>query len=68
MKCIRNKKNGNIMRVDDNVANNMVGATWEYVSKDIWRQSKEGLDVTTPKPVAETTEASTKNKQKKVKA
>ena len=40
MKCIRNKQTQNIIRVDDKQAYQMVGNTWEYVSKDIWRQSQ----------------------------
>ena len=40
MKCIRNKKTGDIIRVEDKTADQMVGITWEFVSKDIWRESQ----------------------------
>ena len=63
MKCIKNKNNGNILRVEDNVAYNMVGSTWEYVSKSVWRES-QGLK--TEKPVVtESTETTPVEKKKK---
>lgn len=40
MKCIKNIKTGNIIRVADNVANNMVGNTWQFISKSEWRKSQ----------------------------
>ena len=40
MKCIKNKKTGDIIRVEDKTADQMVGITWEFVSKDIWRASQ----------------------------
>ena len=40
MKCIKNKKTGDIIRVEDKTADQMVGITWEFVSKDIWRKSQ----------------------------
>lgn len=40
MKCIKNLKNGNILRVEDNVAYNMVGSTWQYIPKSEWRKSQ----------------------------
>ena len=40
MKCIKNKKTGDIIRVEDKQAYQMVGLTWDYVSKDIWRESQ----------------------------
>jgi hypothetical protein len=43
MKCLKNKKTGNIIRVEDKQAFQMVGNTWIYVSKDEWRKS-QGVD------------------------
>ncbi len=37
MKCLKNNKTGNIVRVDDVQANQMVGSTWSYVSKAEWK-------------------------------
>ena len=37
MKCLKNEKTGNIIRVDDKQAHQMVGLTWKYVSKSEWR-------------------------------
>ena len=37
MKCIKNKKTGNIIRVENQQAENMVGMTWEYTSKSEWK-------------------------------
>lgn len=42
MKCIKNSKNGNIVRVEDSVANRMVGNEWSFVSKSEWRKIKVG--------------------------
>ena len=37
MKCIKNSKTGNIIRVTDEQAHQMVGNTWEYVAKLEWK-------------------------------
>ena len=37
MKCIKNHKTGNIIRVDDKQAYQMVGSTWSYISKSEWK-------------------------------
>jgi hypothetical protein len=37
MKCIKNKSNGNIIRVEDRVAYNMVGREWNYSPKSEWK-------------------------------
>ena len=42
MKCIKNSKNGNIIRVEDSVANRMVGSEWCFVSKSEWKKIKVG--------------------------
>jgi len=60
MKCIKNKKTGNIIRVDNEQANQMVGSSWEYVSKSEWKSSVR------PKVVEEqTTEPAVDNAVKK---
>jgi len=40
MKCIKNSTTGNIIRVEDKQAFQIVGNTWKYVSKDEWRKYK----------------------------
>lgn len=37
MKCIKNVKTGDIKRVDDLQANNLVGNTWQYIPKSEWK-------------------------------
>ena len=37
MKCLKNTKTGNIIRVDDKQANQMVGSQWSYVAKSEWK-------------------------------
>ena len=41
MKCLKNTKTGNIIRVSDVQANQMAGNTWKYVSKTEWKGVKE---------------------------
>lgn len=51
MKCLKSKRAtkehslGEIIRVDDKTAFNMVGSSWEYVSKSEWKTSKGGKSV-----------------------
>ena len=37
MKCLKNAKTGNIIRVDDKQANQLVGREWQFVSKTEWK-------------------------------
>lgn len=37
MKCIKNTQTGNIIRVSDLQADQMVGKTWQFVSKSEWK-------------------------------
>jgi len=37
MKCLKNNETGNIIRVSDVQANQMVGRTWSYISKSEWK-------------------------------
>ena len=41
MKTIRNKKTGEIQRLEDRVANNTVGNTWEYCPKSEYKKTRE---------------------------
>ena len=46
MKCLKNESTGNIIRVDDKQAYQMVGKTWQYTSKSEWRKAN-GLETKT---------------------
>ena len=48
MKCLKNAKTGNIIRVDDKQADQLVGREWKYVSKDEWKKTTRK-----PEPVVE---------------
>ena len=61
MKCLKNNKTGNIIRVDDAQANQMVGNTWAYVAKSEWKGDK----VSTPTPTVEEKEVKEKTKTAK---
>ena len=37
MKCLKNQKTNNIIRVSDVQANQMAGNTWKYVAKSEWK-------------------------------
>ena len=37
MKCIKNVKSGEVVRVSDKIANNTVGRDWAYISKLEWK-------------------------------
>jgi hypothetical protein len=39
MKCLKNLKTGNIIRVDDRQANQMAGSIWSYISKTEWKSA-----------------------------
>lgn len=54
MKCLKNQKTGNIIRVDDVKAYQMAGREWQYVSKAEWKLQERG-------PITE--EKSTNNEQ-----
>lgn len=41
MKCLKNTKTGNIIRVDEKQALQMAGNTWKYAPKSEWRGIKE---------------------------
>ena len=60
MKCLKNSKTGNIIRVDDKQADQMAGSTWSYVSKSEWKTVTRK-----PEPVVEATEETVSEKQLK---
>lgn len=37
MKCLKNQKTGNIVRVPDQQADQMAGTTWKYIPKSEWK-------------------------------
>ena len=47
MKCLKNTKTGNIIRVDEKQAYQMAGSQWKYTSKSEWKGVKEP-EVTLP--------------------
>jgi hypothetical protein len=56
IKAIRASKDvevGDIIRVDDKIAMNMVGLSWQYVSKTEWKKWKgvKTVEVKTEQPV-----------------
>jgi hypothetical protein len=68
MKCIKNFQTGNIIRVDDVQARQMVGSTWSYVSKAEWKSAtrkvvKEEVIVEEPKTISEKQISRKKNKK-----
>lgn len=69
MKCIKNVKTGNIVRIDDRQANNMVGSMWSYVPKSEWKKQngKSLEDVTEETSVGVTLKEKKKKTSKKVK-
>ena len=46
MKCIKNNKTGEIERVTDKEAYNMVGRAWSYVAKTEWKAATRKVKVT----------------------
>lgn len=65
MKCIKNNKTGNIQRVTDREAFNMVGNTWSYVSKSEWKMVTRKPKVEEKIEVVEETIAEKQLKRKK---
>lgn len=62
MKCLKNTKTGNIIRVNDVQANQMAGNTWKYVSKTEWKgvKSPEAIEDQETKVVVEKKKTSKK--------
>ena len=40
MKCLKNTKTGNIIRVDDKQAYQMAGSQWKYTSNTEWKSQE----------------------------
>jgi hypothetical protein len=57
MKCLKNQKTGNIIRVTDEHANQMSGNTWKYITKSEWK-------VATRIPATETQAVQVEKKEK----
>jgi len=71
MKCIKNVKTGDIKRVDDLQASNLVGVTWQYIPKSEWkavtRVVSEKQEVETEKKEQTISEKALKRKKLKEK-
>ena len=65
MKCLKNTKTGNIIRVSDTQANQMAGNQWKYVPKTEWKGSPKEETVSESREVV-TTSKSKEKKSKKV--
>jgi len=48
MKCLRNLKTGNIIRVTEKQADQMIGKEWQYTSKVEWK-----TDTRIPEPIVQ---------------
>ena len=66
MKCLKNTKTNNIIRVSDIQAYQMAGNQWKYVSKSEWKGVREPEVVETTTEV--TNEIPTEKKKKKSKS
>ena len=64
MKCLKNTKTGNIIRVDDKQAYQMAGNTWKYVSKTEWKGVKETSTVEVAHDMGGSYEAPIEKKKK----
>ena len=62
MKCLKNTKTGNIIRVSDVQAFQMAGNTWKYVSKSEWKGSSKEDEI---EGKAEVIESKPKEKKSK---
>jgi hypothetical protein len=49
MKCLKNTKTGNIIRVTDIQAYQMAGSQWKYVSKTEWKSQERPVSKTEEK-------------------
>lgn len=65
MKCIKNKKTGNIIRVENQQAQQMVGMTWGYVAKAEWKLATRKPKVEEVEVVEETVSEKQLKRKKK---
>jgi hypothetical protein len=49
MKCIKNKETGNIIRVTNQQADQMVGRKWSFTPKSEWKSQERGTIITEEK-------------------
>ena len=49
MKCLKNTKTGNIIRVSDIQAYQMASSQWKYTSKTEWKGQERGTIITETK-------------------
>lgn len=64
MKCLKNAKTGNIIRVSDVQAHQMAGNQWKYVSKSEWKGVKETPTVEVAHDMGGTYETPVEKKRK----
>lgn len=56
MKCLQESKTGEIVRVEDKLAHNMVGSQWKFISKSEWKkQTRKPVDEIKPEQKKKTT-------------
>ena len=65
MKCLKNQKTGDIIRVTDVQANQMEGHTWKYVAKSEWKSITRTTKTETQVTEAEKKEKTLSNKAKR---
>lgn len=65
MKCLKNVKTGNIIRIDEKQAYQMAGNQWKYVSKSEWRGTAKEESVEVSHDMGGPIEVVTSKKNKK---
>lgn len=65
MKCLKNVKTGNIIRVDEKQAYQMAGNQWKYASKSEWRGTAKEESVVVTHDMGGPIEVVTSKKNKK---
>jgi hypothetical protein len=48
MKCLQEIKTGEIVRVEDKTAHNMVGIQWKFIAKSEWKKQNKKPDIEVP--------------------
>ena len=65
MKCLKNSKTGNTIRVSNEQAYQMVGSTWSYISKSEWKSATRKPEPTVTEKKSEETVSEKQLKRKK---